>query len=99
MEKKLMRHYNRCLMGELGVYGCAFGTLLYMCGSLVTGTFSVRVANYGCIAPGMVMSAITLYARLYHLNDLEKQVEEIYKPQIEKYKSYFNQDKGYDEYD
>ena len=98
MEKKLMRHYNRCLMGEMALYGVVLGTALYMGAALITGTFSVKVANYVFIAPGMTMSGSIFYFRAYHQKSLENQLEIIYKPQFDKYQSFFT-DKGYDDYE
>ena len=74
------------------------GTLLYFSTAAVTGTFSLKVANYCFIVPGIVLSAGNFYARTQHNKEFEQQLREIYKADIAKYDTFFR-DQGYDEYE
>ena len=89
MEKKLLKSYNRCFLSELGLYGVVVSTILYFSSSMVTGIFSLRVANYCLIAPGITLSAGNFYFRTMHHREFEQQLRGIYKHELGKYERFF----------
>ena len=93
-EKKLLRTYNRCFMGEMTTYIIFFGAIAYFGASYVTGTFSVRAANSLFICPGLLSTTGSYYGRHYHLADFEEDIREAYGPDVDKYEKFFRDD-GY----
>ena len=78
-----MRSYNRCFFGELTLYSVVAGTFTYFGSTFAMGVFSPKVATYGFIVPGLVLSLTNVWGRTMHNKEFEANLKDIYKKEHE----------------
>ena len=73
-------------------------TVVFFGVSYLSNSFNRKVANYGLLIPGAVISAANFYMRSFNNSASEQQLRHIYKQEFLAYEKFFR-DKGLDEYE
>jgi len=63
VEKKILRHYNRCFLAEIGAYALFGTTVAYGILGAFTGRMNPKIVTYFLAPPGLSLSIGTFYLR------------------------------------